>query len=494
MKNTFRYLLVAILSIAIVSCGKDPQPKPEPEPEKPALNQNLSFTLEVAEVTPTSAKINVSNNGTTNDTWYGFATTNTNVNEAISEKYAELTSAASISGLKKQTSYTANVSGLEPETEYVYITFGLSEDGELYGKAASVEFTTPRDTDKVEKTNDWKISYTRGENQGQTAEIFTVECENGKGYYFTTVSKSDLEYNNLSIEDYVRYVIKSEVPELLSYGYTWAELYIDESYTLAYQRMNSGDYIAIAVGYDQKGNSTGYYSTLEFTIAEEAASAEYNQWLGNWDFTYSYQYKDEATGEVMNATATYHVGLSHYDNNFMYLMTGWEETGDCNDIREYVGEYIVPVYYNNGKLEFRETTLDLVNFSEYGDYYFGFYGIADITIDGKVYEGNLSASDGLTMAIAETTDGGKTGMITGNKVETSGYTIDYLGMFYCAYPAAGSGELAYWNYPMEFPITMTKVEGSDVQQQSISIQSRLDSDCKTLTARKKINRPVCIEM
>ena len=87
MKDTFRYLLVAILSIAIASCGKDPQPKPEPEPEKPELNQNLSFTLEVAEVTANSAKINVSHNGTADDTWYGFATTNTNVNEAISEKY-----------------------------------------------------------------------------------------------------------------------------------------------------------------------------------------------------------------------------------------------------------------------------------------------------------------------------------------------------------------------------------------------------------------------
>ena len=162
MKDTFRILLMAMLAIALASCDKTPQPEPEPEPEKPELNQNLTFTLEVAEVTANSAKINVSHNGTADDTWYGFATTNTNINEAISEKYTELTSSASISGLKKQASYTATVSGLEPETEYVYITFGLSEDGELYGKAASVKFTTPRDTDKVENTNDWKISYTRG--------------------------------------------------------------------------------------------------------------------------------------------------------------------------------------------------------------------------------------------------------------------------------------------------------------------------------------------
>lgn len=494
MKDTFRIILMAMLAIALASCGKEPQPEPEPEPEKPALNQDLTFTLEVAEVTANSAKINVSHNGTADDTWYGFATTNTNVNAAINEKYTELTAAASITGLKKQSSYTATVNGLEPETDYLYITFGLTADGELYGKANSVKFTTPRDTDKVEKTNDWKISYQRGENQGEIAEIFTIECEKGNGYYFTTVDAYTLEYNEIGIEDYVKYVINTEVPELLAYGYSWSDLYISESYTLAYQRMNSGDYYAIALGYDEKGNSTGYYSTLEFTVVEEAAAAEYTQWLGNWDLTYSYQYQDETTGEILDASSTYHVTLHHYDNNFMYLMSGWEESGDCNDIREFVGEYVIPIYYNNGKLEFRETTLELVNFGDYGDYYFGFYGLANITYEGKVYESTLSAFDGVAMGIAETTDGGKTGTINGNKLDVSGYSLEYLGMFYCGYPAEGSGDPAYWNYPMEFPVAMTRSEEADVQQQSMQMVPALKADCKTLTAKKKISRPVCISV
>ena len=32
MKDTLRFLLVAMLSIALASCGKNPQPTPEPEP------------------------------------------------------------------------------------------------------------------------------------------------------------------------------------------------------------------------------------------------------------------------------------------------------------------------------------------------------------------------------------------------------------------------------------------------------------------------------
>ena len=208
MKDTFRILLMAMLAIALASCDKTPQPEPEPEPEKPELNQNLTFTLEVAEVTANSAKINVSHNGTSDDTWYGFATTNTNVNEAVSEKYTELTSSASISGLKKQTSYTATVNGLEPETDYVYITFGLSADGELYGKASSVKFTTAKGELVMEANKAWKVEYTGAgkiNNQEYDHTITVTSTDNNK-YFITGYDKATFEAN--TIKDIAEYELE----------------------------------------------------------------------------------------------------------------------------------------------------------------------------------------------------------------------------------------------------------------------------------------------
>ena len=185
----------------------------------------------------------------------------------------------------------------------------------------------------------------------------------------------------------------------------------------------------------------------------------------------AYQYQDETTGEIVQAESVYHITLHHYDNNYMYIMTGWEENTDeaYNDIRDWVGEYAVPVYYNNGKLEFCETTLDYINFGEaYGDYYFGFYGLGNVTSGSQIYEGTLVAQDGLVMAVGEMGVEGQAATITGNTVTTSQFSVEYLGMFFCGYPANGEGSLAYWNYPMEFPLDMVKSDSAAASLQSVT--------------------------
>lgn len=482
MKKTFRFLLAAVAAFAVAACTPTADPEntgnPEDTPgentgngdQEEELNQSIGFTLEVTEVSHDQAKIQVSHNGETKDTWYGFVTTDVNGNDAtlIAAEIKRMTDEGKISGLKKSKSSSITLRGLEPQTDYKYIVFGLSEKGEVYGTSKSVEFTTTRNEDLMEETQDWQISYRRGENQGQKAEIFSIKCEKGKGFYFTTIDTYTLEANGLTIVDYVKYVIETEVPDLLSYGYKWSDIYVDESYTLAAPRMVHGDYVALAIGYDAKGESTGFFSSQEFTVVEETAEDAYSQWVGTWDMTSSYQAEDE-DGNIIDVTTTYTVTLLPYDNNNIYAMAGWEENGSQLDIRDYVGEYLVPVYYNNGNLEFRETTVDYLEFQNVGYYYFGFYGIASATIEGQTNM-MLVGLDDMPMAIGKTEDSGQTGTLSGLKQTIQGTDIEYIGMGYFAYNE--KGEMTTWNGYLPFPMTMTKVaEEQTPEEQFIKQQS-----------------------
>ena len=480
MRNIFKFAALIATATLLFSCQEKPTPEPEPGLD-PNYTKDLTFTLEVAEVEADKARIKVEHNGTTKDTWYGFATTESDVNKAIEAILAE----GNVT-LKKNTKTTTTVKNLKPETDYTFIAVGITADGKAYGTPATVKFTTAADPNKpmtLKETDEWKISYERGTNNGEVAELFTIACKSG--FYFTTVAKQTLTDNNIGIADYVAYVIGSEVPYFLETGYKWEDLYVPEAYTLAYQRMVRGDYIAIAVGYNESGVPSGTYSTQEFTVVEESATAEYTQWIGNWDIIDKYQYQDEITGEYIDAQSVYHITLHHYDNNYMYAMTGWEENSEdgYNNIKDFVGEYAVPVYYNNGKIEFVETYLGYIDFGENGFYNFGFYGMGNVTQGTQKHEGTLVAMNGATMGIGETLDGGKTATITGNTISNSDLTIEYLGMFYCGYPD-GNGELAYWNYPMEFPLDMVKTAETKSAVQTCSFPIQKNTSLKADSMRK----------
>ena len=152
MKKFFKFAAVAAITAMFASCTEKPGPDPEKpnnqEPETPEveITENLAFTLEVTEVEIDKAKVKVEHNGTTKDTWYAFATTETDVNKAVAAKVTELTAdGGKISGLKKSRSTTITVRGLEQDTDYTFIAFGITPEGELYGTAASTAFKTEKE-------------------------------------------------------------------------------------------------------------------------------------------------------------------------------------------------------------------------------------------------------------------------------------------------------------------------------------------------------------
>ena len=83
MKKTFYLIATAILTVMFVSCE-------EKEPTGPAVNDDLAFTLELDSVDATSAKIKVSHNGTKEDTWFGFATTEKDPLDSVEDLVADI--------------------------------------------------------------------------------------------------------------------------------------------------------------------------------------------------------------------------------------------------------------------------------------------------------------------------------------------------------------------------------------------------------------------
>ena len=132
--------LVAAAAL-MVSCEKAPEGLQLPANVKTDLN----FTLSITEVTYNSAQVSVKHDGTTNDTWYGFLTDETEGNAAslIAKKVAELTAGGGdIQGLESRTSKRVNLKDLEAATKYRYIVFAIAPNGMLYGNMASIDIET----------------------------------------------------------------------------------------------------------------------------------------------------------------------------------------------------------------------------------------------------------------------------------------------------------------------------------------------------------------
>ena len=138
--------------IAAVSCEKA-----EPEGEK--LNQNLSFTLKADKIEHDSARIVVSHNGSSTDTWYGFLVEGDvkSLGSVILKEIENLKEGDLAGALQTGTKKNINLKKLKPTTDYTYIVLGLSSKGEVYGTYNSVKFKTVREMPELSETETWSI-------------------------------------------------------------------------------------------------------------------------------------------------------------------------------------------------------------------------------------------------------------------------------------------------------------------------------------------------
>lgn len=372
MKNIYRIIMAAIIAMTFASCDEKPVDPPTPEePETPALNENLAFTLEVLEVTYESAKISVKHNGEADDTWYGFYTTETNVDKAITDKIADLTASGKVSGLKKDNDLTVTINRLEAETDYTYVVFGLSSEGVKYGKTASVEFATERDPNKFEENSAWTVTYTgSGQINGTSYDhTITVKSTDKNKYFITGVPAEGFDPANLKSVaeeelDYLKDFI-SEYNAAYGTNFTLDDLLFEGDGVDALL-LDAGEWIALAIGVDADGNLSGLYAKSDvIKVVEEELDPAYAAWIGAWTFT-------GANG------LTQDVVFSKGKANKTFVMSGYEGeyAAGLEVIVDWLPEDGLWVIYNQnlGSFEFES-------------------GPGDIWFVGMTAEGNLYLSE-----------------------------------------------------------------------------------------------------
>ena len=304
IKNIFRLAMVAFAAIAMSAC----QPVSEPNGGGNGGDENSDFALvvDVENITATSAKIKVLHNGKTANSWYGLLTTDTATreDELISQTVAELTAGDLGSLLIFSKNYTKILSPLSPETTYSYIAFGLTEEGVVYGSHSSVEFTTlaagseggdGNSEDEVYEgmlpNPAWSIAYTGAGtvNQQQYDHTVTVNSTDNNPYTIAVVYAS--EYDPSKLRDLGQGIVDSMIEYLNSYNSAYGTKYVlnDMLYrgsaVEAFDNLDPGYYIALAIGITAKGEVSGLYAVSQtFHIEEQKPTTLYSSWLGDWEF------------------------------------------------------------------------------------------------------------------------------------------------------------------------------------------------------------------
>ena len=353
MKKIFRLAAFITAAASLFSCQ-------ELQTEEDSnLNKDIQFTIQLSEVTQTSAKFKVKHDGVKADTWYYLATTESDINKAIQETVAACIEEGV--SLVTSTSKTISIRNLEAETDYTFVVFGLSKEGKVYGEPATMEFKTARIP--VYELNDaWTVEYIgdyKDEN-GKYENVVIVQSTD-ENTYFTTAWPKDL------YEQYgIKYIAESEVAGWIEYlptiGKTFNEILLKGS-TLSIVDINTQygfEWYVIAIGADANGFPTGYYAVSELvSLIEEDPTEEYSAWLGDWTLT-------GANGKTQNVT------FSKDKSNKTFIMTGYEgEVADKLDVGvvvDWIQEEACWIIYNQN----------------FGTYNFGNeYGLGDIWFVGE---------------------------------------------------------------------------------------------------------------
>ncbi len=479
IRNLIYTLAIAAVSFIMTGCEQPVEPK----------DQMVNFTVRYSEVSYNHAIINVKHDGPEDITWYGFITDNVQKNdfELFYEKYNEIIMAGGVPDIKKETDRNILLENLEEAKEYKYIVFGLKENGELYDNVGvgSIEFKTEKNIYKMYQTEDWEITHL-GRNEEKSKELIEVKSKKGGRFAWQYITKEAVEEFNkeypdgyelwendiyMATVDAIQLFALEQISTIQYYmtnGYKLADLtYIyeaDKPFEL--NRLASGEYYIIVYGFNGDGSHTQTYAVQELIIEEEAATPEYEKWLGTYTFSGEVTVTQE-NGEETIETRNYNIVIDHYDNNYMYRIHGWE----CGDDVKYdweedimqldksEGEFLAfPAYFKDGDLEVRESPMTYITFDGYQSLVLGIYGYA---YNPEMKEEIPVILDGTPMASAKPIEGvGESTVLNGLKAEymdnnNKKTEWEYCKMGYIAWSEL-NGSWQTINPPMHFPITVTK--------------------------------------
>ena len=401
-KTIMKAVVVAMAAMAVLSC----QEKPGAGEGDPQLNEDLELTVDVEDITYTSAKIKVTHNGAKSDTWFGFLTevVEGDEDELINQAVEAYMNGETEEGLRRSKSYVNVYKDLTPGTSYKYIAFGLSADGKVYGSSASVGFvtvTTPGEGGNGGGNNDgggevvngmkvnkaWTVNYV-GEgviNDVEYDHVVTVNSTDRNTYAITIVYASQWNLDDLYdmavlfAKDLVAYVDKYN--EYYGTSFTVGDALYSGTASDAFD-LYPGYYIAVALGITPEGKVSGLYAISDvFEVKEAIPTEQYKSWLGDWTI-------------IGENDVEFTVTLSRHVANRSFWMYGWEGYEDIPVDVEYSEErndltFYAQLVQENYYLEEYDVTANMYFLG--GDVDDNFYTVIDgnygIAIAGVLEDG-----------------------------------------------------------------------------------------------------------
>lgn len=320
---------------------------------------------------------------------------------------------------------------------------------------------------------DWTLTHSQDvitDDSGFLADIdiITVNSVDQETYWLDVVTEENL--NEWYKGDLFEY-IKDE-----------PNFYTGETYKgtmdITFDRMRSGKWVAVAFGADDKGNLTGDYAVLRFTIQEDEPSADFQNWLGEW--TIKGACKTDQSKDI-----TYNIKVSSADANFIFNVAGWESGASTE---KDMSDYSIEVQYDRftNQMLFKSLYIDTETLGGkqydlcfYGNFiYDGSMGFTDMKKDQEqtvcdniiIAESSQLSSDARSATVK--------GLIFNFLHENKTYTTSLTSMQYFDYPLDENDYGIYvknTRIPV-FPLTMTKAGSSE----KVNSMSADDSGRKTL--------------
>lgn len=426
MKLVKQIALMAMVAFATIALGACEEPDNGKEQGKnPNLNHNLTLTVDIESITTQTAKVKVTHDGSSNDTWLGFYTADLSKGdlELIEEQATAYKAGTSTSQLRASKSYIQILTNLSEGTTYKYIAFGLSDEGEVYGNYGALEFTTQGvNTDPGNGDNGnpdtppvngmtlnkaWSVEYIGpGTLYEQNVDNIVKVTSVDKNPYLMTVVYAS-EWDESALKELAEYVVSDYVAYIqdfnAAYGtsYTLEEmLFVGDGYDAF--NLYPGYYKALAIGVNPNGTISGLYAVSEtFEVKEQVATAAFKAWLGNWEV-------------VGNNEVTYTINLSNGLANKFFYMSYWEGDQDFMVRVDYNAELDALFFYS-------QLIQEAVNFGD--------YGLGDLYFVGFDREGGLYTTEGgdYGIAIAGILDGGQRAIVRYDDDSVQDYPFfDYM--------------------------------------------------------------------
>mgnify|MGYP003294647542 CR=1 FL=1 len=336
LKLSLTRVMVAVTAIAFaVACDRGG--------DKVESLPNLKLSVEVSDITTTTAKIKVSHDFDAKDSWYGFVTddTTTDAKALISMMVAN---GIDQKNFHRSKQYVSLLESLAPDTNYRYIATGLTAEGVQYGEIAVVEFKTLAenggdDYNSMRANAAWTIVY-RGKDKvdGTTYDHVVEVISTDNNPYAITIVYADA-YDPYQLRDLADEMLVDMKAYLADFNeqngttYKFKDMLYRGTARDPFD-LAPGIYRAIAVGYTTEGEVSGLYAVSnEFEVEEQMASVNYLAWIGDWEI---YGQNDVSTP----------VTISKGVANRSFYMTGWEGFEDLAIEVEYNAELDAMFFYS----------------------------------------------------------------------------------------------------------------------------------------------------